>query len=64
MTHIIRNPRSGISFDNPKMLCNMCLKTNTYFYNLKFDFKICKGCLTEMIEEIDKSIIKDIVCKK
>ena len=57
---IIRNPRSGTSFEKPDMLCNMCLKTNTYFYNLKFDFKICKGCLTNMIKEIDNAIIADI----
>ena len=61
---ITRNPRKGNSFENNKQCCSICEKVNTYFVSVQ-PYLFCKGCLTNMIAEIDSAIITDLKrCKK
>jgi hypothetical protein len=71
---VIQNPRVGESFKNDDIKCSICNELNSYLYHLSYHYNvseeinfndpsnilICKGCLTDFIEEIDSEIIKDI----
>jgi len=57
---ILKNPRTEVSFEDPSIKCSVCFKTNSYFVVLSSDLIVCKGCLCDLIKEIDQEIINDI----
>jgi len=57
---IIKNPRTKDSFKNPSIKCSVCFKVNAYFAVLSSEMIVCKGCLSNLIKEIDQEIINDI----
>jgi len=56
---IIRNPRVGESFEFSNLKCSICDRINSYFILIE-PYTLCKGCLTDCIQEIDNAIIEDI----
>ena len=56
---IVRNPRTVNSFKYPYLTCSICNQPNSYLLLLE-PYHLCKGCLTNFISHIDKSLTDDI----
>jgi len=56
---VIRNPRVGETFESPDLKCSICDQLSTHYILIQ-QYRICKSCLTDFIEEIDFEMIKDI----
>lgn len=61
---VLRNYRTpdGESFMT-RLVCDRCNKPSTRYINIRTIYDnhlVCKGCLVDMIKEIDEDILKEV----
>jgi len=60
---IIKNPRVGEHFEDPSKICNICNGMTTRYVVLK-DLRICKSCLSRMIDDVNKDMLEEYTWDK